>query len=330
MNPGPSPTRRLVLAAAGTLLLPRAAAAQAAQRRRIAYLASPSRAAAEPFLGAFRQGLRALGYGDEDTAIEIRYADGQVERLPGLAAELVHLAPEVIVATSVAAVQAAKQATSTIPIVMAVPSDPVGFGFVASLAHPGGNITGLSGNVSNEIAGKWLQLLKTAIPGAERIAILVNPGDPAHAPYLQVARQAARTLRVELLSVEAGSPDDIDGAFAIVTRERAEALVVLSDAMFFSEMSRIVELAASHKLPAIYGLREFAAIGGLMSYGLDVKDNFRRAATYVDKILRGAKPADLPVEQPTRFQLVVNLKTALALGLTIPPVILAGADEVIE
>jgi putative ABC transport system substrate-binding protein len=242
----------------------------------------------------------------------------------------VHLAPEVIVATNAAAVQAAKQATSTIPIVMAVPTDPVGFGFVASLAHPGGNVTGLSSMVSYEIAGKWLQLLKTAIPGTERIAILINPPTPGHVSFLQVARQAALTLRTELLSVEARVPDEIDGAFAIMAREHADALVVLGDAMFISEGSRIVGLAASHKLPAIYANREFAAIGGLMSYGTDLTDLFRRAATYVDKILKGAKPADLPVEQPTKFQLVVNMKTAQALGLTIPPVILAGADEVIE
>jgi ABC-type uncharacterized transport system substrate-binding protein len=327
---GAAPTRRLVLAAGGVLLLPRAARAQQVTRRRIAYLATPSRAAAEPFLAAFRQGMRALGYGDKDIALEIRYADGHAERLPDLAAELVKLAPEIIVATNAAAVQAAKQATSTIPIVMAVPSDPVGSGFVASLAHPGGNVTGMASVISYEIAGKWLQLLKIAIPGAERIAILVNPGDPAHAPYLQVARQAARTLRIELLSVEASAAAEIDGAFAATTHEHADALIVPGDPMFLAEMSRIVELAASHKLPAIYGIPEFAAIGGLMSYGIDTKNNFQRAAFYVDKILKSAKPADLPVEQPTRFELVINLKTAGALGLTVPQLLLAQADEVIE
>ncbi|HEY8871729.1 MAG TPA: ABC transporter substrate binding protein, partial [Stellaceae bacterium] len=185
MRPGRSPTRRLVLAAAGALLLPRAARSQMAKRRRIAYLATPSRAVAGPLLGAFRQELRALGYGDEDIAIEIRYADGQEERLPDLAAELVHLAPAVIVETNAAAVHAARQATATIPIVMAVPTDPIGFGFVASLAHPGGNVTGLTSMVSYEIAGKWLQLLKTAIPGTERIAILLNPGNPGNILQLQ-------------------------------------------------------------------------------------------------------------------------------------------------
>jgi putative tryptophan/tyrosine transport system substrate-binding protein len=331
MTPGPAPTRRLVLAAAGTLLLPRAARAQMAKRRRIAYLSPGLRVSVSsgPYLGAFRQGLRALGYADEDIAIEIRYADGHLERLPDLAAELVHLAPEVIVADSPQAIQAAKQATSTIPIVMAGSGDPVAAGFVASLAHPGGNVTGLS-TVSSEMAGKWLQLLKTAIPGAERIAFLVNPGNPQHVPLLQVARQAARTLRTEILPVEARAADEIDGAFATMTHEHAEALIVARDPVFFSERSRIVELAAGHNLPAIYGFGEFAAIGGLMSYGPDQNDLIRRAATYVDKILKGAKPADLPVEQPTRFRLVVNLKTAQALGLTIPPVIVAGADEVIE
>jgi putative tryptophan/tyrosine transport system substrate-binding protein len=328
MTPGTSPPRRRVLAAAGTLLLPRAAGAQTARRRRIGYLSPGS--SGPSFLGAFRQGFRALGYADEDIAIEERYADGQAERLPDLAVELVQLNPEVILTTANLAIRAAKQATSTIPIVMANSGDPVGLGFVASLAHPGGNVSGLSSVVSYEIAGKWLQLLKTAIPGAERVAILVNPGNPQHLPMLQVARAAARTLRAELFSVEVRAIEEIDGAFAAMARERAQALIVPGEPMFLGEKSRIVEFAASHKLPAIYSAREFTAIGGLMSYGADLKDNFRRAASYVDKILKGAKPADLPVEQPTKFQLVVNLKTAQALGLTIPPLILAGADEVIE
>ena len=317
MTPGPSPTRRLVLAAAGALLLPHAATAQPATRRRVAYLATASRAVAEPLLGALREGLRALGYADDELAIQLHYADGHAERLPDLAAELVRLAPEVIVAGSTAAVQAAKQATSTIPIVMAVPTDPVAFGFVASVAHPGGNVTGMSSAFSHDLAGKLLQLLQTVIPGIERIAILLNSDNPGRAPYLQIAQQAARTLRAELLPVEARTADEIGGAFAIMTREHAGALIVPGDPTFLSERSRIVELAAMHKLPAIYGLREFAVIGGLMSYGIDLKENFRHAATFVDKILKGAKPADLPVEQPTKFQLVVNLKTAQALGLTI-------------
>jgi len=329
VTPGTSLTRRLVLAAAGSLLLPRAAGAQA-KRRRIAFLLPGAQEPSKSYFGPFQEGLRALGYGDEDIAIESRYADGHLERLPDLAAELVHLAPEVIVTGSIPAVQALKRATSTIPIVMGGSGDPVGLGFVASLAHPGGNITGLAADVSSEMAGKSLQLLKTAIPSAERIAILVNPGNPTHLPVLQVARQAAQTLRTELLSVEARRPDEIDDAFAAAVRQHADALMVLGDAVFQSEISQIVELAASRKLPAIYPLRQFAVIGGLMSYGADPKDRWRRAATYVDKILKGAKPSDLPVEQPTKFPLVVNLKTADALGLTIPQLILATADEVIE
>ncbi len=330
MTPGPAPTRRRILAAAGTLLLPRAAGAQTAKRRRrIAFLASGSPAQADPNIATFRQGLRALGYGDADIAIEIRYADGKAERLPDLAAELVHLAPEVIVTGATPAAQAAKVATATIPIVMVASGDPVGVGLVASLAHPGGNVTGLS-TVAPEIAGKWLDLLKTAIPGAQRIAILFNPGNSQQIPLLQVAQQAARTLRLELLSAEASAADAIDRAFATMIRGHAEALIVTGEPIFFFEKTRIVELAARHKLPAIYQWRESALIGGLMSYGPDLNDLLRRAASYVDKILKGAKPADLPVEQPTKFQLVVNLKTARALGLTIPTSILAGADEVIE
>ncbi len=319
----------MFLLGGAAVAMPRATGAQEVRRRRIAFLATGSPAQADPNIGTFRQGLRALGYGDEDIAIEIRYADGKAERLPDLAAELVHLAPEVIVTGATPSAQAAKQATATIPIVMVASGDPVGIGLVASLAHPGGNVTGLS-TVAPEMAGKWLDLLKTAIPGAERIAFLFNPGNSQQVPLLQVAQQAARTLRTELLPVEARTRDEIDGAFATMARGRAEALIVTGEPIFYFEKTRIVELAASHKLPAIHQWREFATIGGLMSYGPDLNDLLRRAATYVDKILKGAKPADLPVEQPTKFELVVNLKTARALGLTIPPVILAGADEVIE
>ena len=329
MRPGTAATRRLVLGAAGALLLPGIARAQQAKRRRVAYLATGSPAQADPNIGTFRQGLRGLGYGDEDIAIEIRYADAKVERLADLAAELVRLVPEVMVAGAPAPAQALKQATSTLPIVIAALGDPLAGGFVASLAHPGGNITGLS-LVSPEMAGKGLQLLKTAVPGAQRIAILVNPGNPFSAIVLPAAREAARALRTELFSVEADSAGEIDRAFAMMIREHAEAVLIQGDPIFLSEKSRIVELAASHELPAIYQFREFIGVGGLMSYGPDLNDLFRRAAAYVDKILKGAKPADLPVEQPNKFQLVVNLKTAQTLGLAIPPSILAGADEVIE
>ena len=278
---------------------------------------------------AFRQGLRTLGYSEEDIAIESRWADGHVERLPELAAELVRLAPEVIVVGSAAAALAAKQATATIPIVVAVFSDPVGTGLVASFAHPGGQVTGLSAMQEDTVA-KELELLKTAVPHAERIAVLFDPGNPAHAGVLQTVRQAAETLGTSLLPIEVRAPDEIDGAFSTMARERADAVVVLGGPLVMTERNRIAELAASHKLPAIYYERELVMAGGLMSYGADLKDMNRRAATYVDKILKGTKPADLPVEQPTKFELVVNLKTANALGLTIPPSILALADEVIE
>jgi len=330
MNPGTPPTRRLVLAAAGALLLPRTARAQMAKGRHIAILFPGSPASSKVRLGTFRQGLRVLGYGDDDIEIEIRYGDGKAERFPDLAAEVVRLDPEVIVTGSNQAIRAAKHATATIPIVIAGSGDPVATGFVASLARPGGNITGLSNLVSYEIAGKSLELLKTMIPAARRIAILLSSGNPGNAAQLQALRQAAQTSRTEVLSVEARTPAEIDGVFATLASEHAAAIIVPGDPIFQAAKSRIVELAASHRLPAIYRWRDFVAIGGLMSYGPDLNDLWRRAATYVDKILKGAKPADLPIEQPTKFELVVNLKTAKALGLTIPPAILAEADEVIE
>jgi len=321
--------RRLVLAAAGALVLPRAVRAQMAKRRRIAYLGGGSRSLAGPYIGVFRRELRALGYGDEDITIGEYFAQGKAERLPDLAAELVGLAPDVIIAGSVQGLEALKLATETIPIVAPTFADPAATGFVASLAHPGGNITGLSLS-SPEMAGKWLDLLKAAIPDAGRIAILVNPTNSQNALVLQVVQQAARTSRVELVPVEAHAPSDIDDAFAAMALARVEALIVPGDPVFNLARRWIVKLAARSKLAAIYPLRDYSTIGGLMSYGPDLNDNFRRAATYVDKILKGAKPADLPIEQPSKFELVVNLRTAQKLGLTIPPSILSAADEVIE
>jgi len=323
------PTRRLVLAAVGVALPPRVARAQPVQRRRIAILGQASRAATGENWEAFRQGLRALGYGEEDIAFESRWADGHVERLAPLAAELVRLAPEVIVVGSAAAVLAAKQATATIPIVVTVLNDPVGSGFVGSFAHPGGNVTGLSSQQEDTIA-KELELLETVVPTAKRIAVLLDPANPTHAGVLRTLQLAAQTSRTALLPVEASAPGEVDGAFSAMAREHADGLVVLGGPLSMDQRSRITELAAHQKLPAIYHQRELVLAGGLMSYGADHKDMNRRAATYVDKILKGAKPADLPVEQPTRFELVVNLKTAQELGLTIPPSILARADEVIE
>lgn len=329
MISSPSPTRRLVLAAGGALLLPRAARAQMAKRFRIAYLGGGSRSLAGAYIEVFRQELRALGYGDEDITIGEYFAQGEAERLPDLATELVGLAPDVIIAGSVQALEALKLATATIPIVVPTFADPIATGFVLSIAHPGGNVTGLSLS-SPEMAAKWLGLLKSAIPDAGRIAILVNPTNSQNAAVLQVTQQVARILRVELIPVEARAPSDIDGAFAAMARERVEALIVPGDPVFNLERRWIVKLAARDKLAAIYPLRDYSTIGGLMSYGPDLNDNFRRAATYVDMILKGAKPADLPVEQPEKFELVLNLRTAQKLGLTIPESILSAADEVIE
>jgi putative ABC transport system substrate-binding protein len=281
------------------------------------------------FWQGLRQGLRALGHGDEDITIEIRGAEGRPERLPDLAAELVRLAPEVIVALGPAAAQAAKEATSTTPIVMVDVADPVAAGFVGSLPHLGKNITGLT-SLSVETVRKRLQLLKTAPPGAKRIAILFESRNAGNLLQLEAARQAAPTLGVELIPVEVSKADEIDSAIATITRERADAFLVPNSGVFFLTERTIRELAMNRKLPAIYQDRRFVAAGGLMSYGTDLEDLYRHAAVYVDKILKGEKRADLPVEQPTKFELVINLKTAKELGLTIPPSILARADEVIE
>jgi ABC-type uncharacterized transport system substrate-binding protein len=300
--------------------------------RRIGFLSpsSPSDPLTSRNLGAFREGLRELGYVEgQNIAIEFRWAEGKYDRLPGLAAELVSLKVDIIVATSLPAIQAAKQATRTIPIVMATSLDPVSTGFVASLAHPGGNITGLSA-MAPDLVGKQLELLKEVVPKVSRVALLGNPANPGTAPMVRRAQDAARELGVRLQPLEARGPSEIDRAFAAMTRERAGALIVLLDVMFAEHRARIADLAAKHRLPAVYGLQEYAEAGGLMVYGSSFVERFRRAATFVDKILKGAKPADLPIEQPTKFELVINLKTAKALGLTIPQSLLQRADQVIE
>ena len=277
---------------------------------------------------AFRQGLRTIGYADRDIEIESRWAEGRAERLPEFAAELVRLAPEVIVVGSSAAALTAKQATSTIPIVVTAFNDPVGSGHVASFAHPGGNVTGLS-TMQEDTVAKEVELLKIAVPGAERIAVLVDPKNPTHAGELRCSKRRRHR-----------EPNSCPSRRAIRTRSTAPSRQWRASTpmpssswagpLVMNQRSRITDLAASHKLPAIYYERALVMAGGLMSYGADLKNMSRRAATYVDKILKGAKPADLPVEQPTKFELVVNLKTAAALGLTIPPAILARADEIIE
>ena len=319
--------------AGGLLTAPLAAKAQqAAKIPRIGWLAN-NPAGSPHLLEAFLQGLRDLGYVEgRNVVIEYRDAEGKLERLPALAAELVALKVDVIVAAGPPAALAAKQATRTLPIVFASSGDPVTSGLVTSLARPGGNVTGLSA-VAPELVGKCLEQLKQAVPGVSRVAVLWQPGglgERTDKYILKEAEVAARALGVRLQFVEARGPADFDRAFSDMTRARAGALTVLSTPMFVSERRRLVDLAAKNRLPAVYPWREFVDAGGLMSYGPNLADMFRRAATYVDKILKGAKPADLPVEQPTKFELVINLKTAKALGLTIPASVLARADEVIQ
>ncbi len=285
-----------------------------------------------PNLEAFRRGLRELGYVEgENVTVEARYAEGREERLPALAAELVRLPVDVIVtAAGNPAVRAAKNATSAIPIVMGQSGvDPVVAGLIVSLARPGGNVTGLT-TISADLSGKRLELLKEAVPTVSRVAVLWNATNPDKARELRETRVAALALGVSLQSLEVRGPDDFEKAFDAATRGRADALITLHDVLTNSQRARIVHFAAQNRLPTMYEFREWADAGGLMAYGPNVRDMFRRAATYVDKILKGAKPADLPVEQPMRFELVMNLKTARGLGLTIPPFLLFRVDEVIQ
>jgi putative ABC transport system substrate-binding protein len=280
---------------------------------------------------AFRQGLRDLGYVEgQNLVITYRYAEGNQERLRELAAELVRLPVDVIVAEGVAAIRAAQHATRTIPIVMAATSDAVGEGFVASLAHPGGNITGVS-FFGEELPGKRLELLKETVPQSTRIVVLGNPANPGYAPRLTSLAVVARALGLHLHVVEGHRADELDSAFAAMTQAGAEALLVLEEPQVIDHLrKRIADLAAAHRLPTMYSWKSSVEAGGLMSYGLSFPDIFRRVAAYVDKILKDTKPADLPVERPTKFELVLNLKTAEALGLTIPPSILIQAAEVIK
>jgi len=280
---------------------------------------------------AFRQGLGERGWVEgQNIVIEYRWAEGRLERFPALAAELVGLKLDLIVAASTPGARAAKQATSTIPIVMVYVSDPVGDGLVASLARPGGNVTGMTFGAGREIAGKHLELLKEAVPKLSRVAVLLNPDSPESAVFLRETQAAAQALAVKLQLLEVRSPNELEGAFAAMTRGRADALLVLPHPLTFAHTRRIVDLAAKSRLPAMYPFREAVEAGGLMAYAANAPDMFRRAATYVDKILKGAKPADLPVEQPTKFELIINLKTAKTLGLTIPQSILIRADQVIQ
>jgi putative ABC transport system substrate-binding protein len=340
MTESPSPltmllfrhTRRrefLGLVAAAMASRPVIAPAQVSTKRPlIAVLSAASQATSQRWIGGFPQGLQELGYvAGRDYEIEYRYGDGDHTRLPLLAEGLVRHKPNVIVTGSSGATLAAKQAAGDIPIVFAGTAEPVALGLAASQARPGGSVTGIVSNLDS-LAGKQLELGFELMPGRKRAGLLVDVGSPVSAFVRQGAEIAARAMTV--ISIEVRASGDIDPAFQTLTRERVNLVVVPPDPMFLNERRRIAELAIAARLPAVYGLREHVEDGGLMSYGVDLRENFRRAAAYVDKILKGAKPGDLPIEQPTKFELVINLKAAKAIGLTIPESFLARADEVIE
>jgi len=308
-------------------------AAEAQQPKKvpgIGYLSTNSSSTKPARTEAFRQGLRQLGYVEgKNIVIEWRYAEGKPDRLPALAAELVRLRVDVIVTGGPVPTRAAKETTSTIPIVMAQDNDPVGSGFVASLARPGGNITGLA-TLAPELSGKQLELLKEIVPRLSRVAVLGNSINPVNAQMLREAEIAARAFKVQLQYLDVLDPKDIETAFRAASKERAEAVLALPSFLLNSQRKQVVDLAVKSRLPAIYDRREFVDDGGLTSYATNFADLARRAATYVDKILKGAKPADLPVEQPTKFELIINLKAAKQIGLTFPPDVLARADLVIK
>src|SRR6516225_4703654 len=314
--------------------LPLTARSQQAERSitrpLVAFLGAESASTNEHFFDAFRQGMTEHGYVDgQNVILEQRWAEGRSERFPELVSEVIGLKADVIVAVSLPAAFAAKNATKAIPIVF-IAGDPLGSGLVSGLARPGGNLTGFSLSLGDEFSSKWLELLKEAVPSISRVAVLWNPVNPASSHYVTVLRDAAEKLGVTLQPHEVSDPDQFNGAFATMVAERAQALIVVVDPLTVRYRDRLVELAMRNRLPAMYGFREFVDAGGLIAYGVNVPHLCRRAALYMDKIIKGATPAELPVEQPTRFELVINLKTAKALGVEIPPMLLALADEVIE
>ena len=325
--------RRINKIVIGTLALALTFPVQAQQSTKIPrigflYVAFPSTSPAR--VEAFRQALRELGYVEgKNIVIEYRYAEGKLDRLPALAAELVRLKVDVIVTGGPAATRPAKEATVTIPIVMAADSDPVRSGFVASLARPGGNITGLA-TLAPEISGKRLEVLKETLPRLSRLAVLGSSTEPDNALSLRETVLAAGAFGVHIQYLEVPNPREVKAAFRAASKGRADAILVLGGTVLNQRRTEIVDLAAKSRLPAIYYAAEWVQDGGLMSYGMNFSDLYRRAATYVDKILKGAKPADLPVEQPTKFELVINLKTAKQIGLIIPPDVLALTDKVIR
>jgi putative tryptophan/tyrosine transport system substrate-binding protein len=306
-----------------------ARAQQQAKVQRIGFLGFGTAAARANRVEALRAGLRKLGYvEDKNIIIEFRWTE-RIDRLPELAAELVRMNVDLIFATSSTEVEAARRATETIPIVFATHADPVGLGHVASLPRPGGNITGLT-MLLTDLAAKELEILKEAVPQATQIAVLITLTAPSHRPALQAIKAAGEKLGVQIQMVPVQTAEDLDGAFASMSQARAGGLLVVASALTRSQHTRLAELALRHRLPSMFGTRDNVEAGGLMSYAPDLADLTRRAATYIDKILKGAKPADLPVEQASKYQLVINLKTAKAIGVDLPPLLLTRADEVIE
>jgi len=325
--------KRIFRLALGVLLLAFSFPARAQQPEkilRIGYLGNSSPALERDFVDAFRQGLRDLGYAEgHNILIEYRWAEGRYDRLPEFAAELVRLKVDVLLTAGTPGALAAKQATQTIPIVMAVSGDAVGTGLVQSLARPGGNITGLT-RMTRDLDGKRLELLKEVVPSLSRVAILLNPANPISARGWSEAQSPAKALRLKLEPAEVKAAEEFEAAFAAIARQRPGGLFIIADQFLLAHRTQIVDFGARRSLPAIYPYSEFVDAGGLMSYAANDPAMFRRAATYVDKILKGRKPADLPVEQPTKFELIINMRTAKQIGLTIPPNVLAQADKVIK
>ena len=324
--------RRDLVIVAGALLAPLAAKAQQAGKVfRIGYLSAPTRESVEGILQAFLRALRNLGWIEgHNVIIEYRWADGHLERLPGLAEDLVRRNVDVIVAPAASAALAAKRATSTIPIVMIFPNDPVGEGLVSSLRRPGGNVTGTTNIAISDMLGKRLQILREAVPTATRVAMVYDPTDQTSVPPQKSFEAVGRSLGIQLQYVEVRGLEDFDHAFAAMERQRAEGILVAGGTTFLVNRSRFNELALKHRLPTMFAVREGVEAGGLVSYGINMSDFVGRSAAYVDKILKGTKSADLAIEQPTKFELIINMNTAKSLGLRIPRSLLARADEVIQ
>jgi ABC-type uncharacterized transport system substrate-binding protein len=324
--------RRFLIASTASVIASNTIAQQSTKVYHIGYLSTPTPSSVQRALQAFLRKLEALGWIDgQNLVIEYRWAEGDVERLPGLAADLVHRNVDLIVAPAASAALAAKKATSTIPIVMMFPTDPVGLGLVSSLSRPGGNVTGTTYAPGSGILAKQLQLLKEAVPRATRVAVLSNPIDLSYTPQMEDGLEAAaQALQIRLQRVQARGPEQFETAFATMVRERADALMGSGSSTWIVHGKKLAELAVKARLATMYGYREMVEAGALLAYGINMADFIGRAAGYVDKILRGAKPADLPVEQPTAFELVANLKTAKAIGITLPQSLLLRADEVIR